>query len=112
MNIFVEHSKPIFQVLGVRNATAIKVIKLMQRDRRWLFRRLEVKYLTSVGRNHPRQYASTIRLCNYLVNNDLQVGERSKKHLHERLHTLATRSLTGRERNILPIRGHGFALEG
>jgi hypothetical protein len=62
MNIFVEHSKPIFQLLGVRNATVIEVIKLMQRDRRWLFRQMEVKYLLSVGRNHPRQHDSVVPL--------------------------------------------------
>lgn len=38
-----QHSEPIFQVPGVRNALVLKVMKLMQRDQDWLSRRLQAK---------------------------------------------------------------------
>ena len=103
-----QHSEPIFQVPGVRNAIVLKVMKLMQRDRDWLSCRQQAKDFPLVSPDHLRPHTCAIGLCDHVVNDDLQVGKRSKEHLHQRLHALRTRSLTGRKRNVLPIRGHGF----
>src|ERR687886_165905 len=82
-----QHSEPIFQVPGVRNAIAVEVMKLVQCDRDWLSRCLKSKDFPSVGRNHARPHTSTVWLCNHVVNHDLQVRKRSKEHLHEWLET-------------------------